>query len=221
MIADLSGKIFNRWKVISFAYKKYNHAYWLSKCECGVTKIILGENIKRGLSKSCGCWNRELLDKRKSEGFSHCRTYKIWSGLLTRCRNKKSKAYKYYGARGINIHPRWRNYKNFLFDMGYAPQGLQIDRINNNGNYEPGNCRWADKFVNANNMSTNRVVFYEGKRQTMAQWCRELGLPYRLTIQRLNRDHWTLTQAFTGNKKETKNVHARKTEARPKELRAG
>lgn len=203
---NLSNRIFNRWKVISFAYTKDKRSYWLSKCQCGSIKIILGGNMKRGLSKSCGCWNREICRKRSLESFSHCRTYRIWSGLLTRCLNNKSKAYKYYGLRNIKISDRWRNYKNFLNDMGHAPDGLQIDRINNDGNYEPGNCRWTDKFVNANNMSTNRVVFYAGKRQTMAQWCRELGLPYRLTIQRLNRDHWSLTRAFTGNKKEIKNV---------------
>lgn len=211
--------VFNRWEIISLSGKLSGKV--LAKCLCGNTKMVNFQNVKRNLSKSCGCWNREVCKSRSDKAFSKNRTYRIWSGILTRCLNKNSKAYRLYGARGIGISDRWRNYKNFVFDMGLAPDGLQIDRINNDGNYEPGNCRWTDKFVNANNMSTNRVVFYEGKRQTMAQWCRELDLPYRLTIQRLNRDHWSLTRAFTGNKKEKNNVPARESKARPKELRAG
>jgi len=192
---------FNRWSLIE-RVGKTRPTMWLCRCDCGKERVVNKTNVTRGLSKSCGCLNIEkIVSRSMTHGHSRSgkitRTYKIWVGINVRCRNKNSIAYKWYGMNGIKICDRWRSYQNFLDDMGECPEGLEIDRINNNGNYEPGNCRWTDRITNANNVRTNRLVWWNGKRQTMAQWCRELHLRYQLTVQRINRDHWTIERAFT------------------------
>jgi len=196
---------YNRWTLISqVGTLPCKHKKWLCECECGERKIVFLENLKRGLSKSCGCFNREILDNRIKNSFSKNRTYRIWSGINTRCLNKNSIAYKkWYGSKGIKICDRWRSYKNFLKDMGKAPEGMSIDRIDKYGNYEPGNCRWADVYTQQNNTRTNKIIEYSGEKDTMANWCRRLDLDYHLTAGRLNRLGWSIEKAFQTKIKRT------------------
>ena len=114
-------------------------------------------------------------------------TYQAWINMIRRCNNPKMENYPHYGGRGIRVCERWLRFENFLADMGDRPDGLSLDRENNDGNYEPGNCRWADAFQQCNNKQRNRLIELGGRTQTVAQWVRELGLK-RCTVEaRLHR----------------------------------
>jgi hypothetical protein len=126
-----------------------NHTAWECRCDCGVTSIALSNNLRRGLTTSCGCVARESSRQRMTQHgeTKHYRTtveHRIWRGMLERCGNPNHISYKYYGARGIRVCDEWKEFPRFLNDMGRRPaKGMSIDRVNVSGNYEPGNCRWA------------------------------------------------------------------------------
>ena len=137
------------------------------QCDCGEQCVVRWDNVRHGRTKSCGCYRRELEAMDTSETplghpthrLSGTRTHKIWRGIKHRCSNPNSSVWEYYGGRGITVCERWRDsFEAFLADMGEAPDGLSIDRIDNDGDYEPGNCRWATAVEQMANRrcSTNR-----------------------------------------------------------------
>ena len=175
--------------------KRNNHSYVEVVCDCGTTKYIKFSHFKDGSTKSCGCLIREFGLSRKT--ISNRRLYDIYHSMLARCNNLKTSNYEDYGGRGIKVCEEWSNFKNFetwSLNNGYSDD-LSIDRIDNDGNYSPENCRWADKITQANNTRTNKFVEYKGETKTIAEWCRELGLPPARTYARL-RKGWSAEKAF-------------------------
>ena len=156
-IINLTNKKFNRWTVINRAENTITgQARWLCECECGNRKVLKSIIIRRGISKSCGCFKIEELSKnRYKHGHSSSTkvtpTYHSWAGMKARCFNPKHKNFNYYGGRGITVCKRWYKFSNFLNDMGVKPHNLSLDRVNNNGNYCLKNCRWATNKQQANN----------------------------------------------------------------------
>lgn len=184
---DLSGKTFGRLTVISFAGKnKKRSATWLCKCECGVTKTMDGDPIRRGVVTSCGC--RRGGPTHRKEG---SRVYRIYHGMLVRCFKKHHPTYRRHGARGITVCDRWRGksgFINFLADMGEPAPGQTLDRYpNNNGNYEPGNCRWATWTEQNRNTRANRLLTYQGRTLCVAEWSEVLGVPKSTLWSRIAR----------------------------------
>lgn len=147
------GTRFGRLTVLSYSHLGKRGAMWNCHCDCGVDLQVDSGRLRYGNTKSCGCLGRE---RRPVVGFRHggagTSEHLIWSAMKQRCHNPKDKGYKWYGARGIKVCDRWRNsFANFIADMGPKPPGKSIDRINNDGNYEPGNCRWATAIEQARN----------------------------------------------------------------------
>jgi hypothetical protein len=129
---------------------------WFCQCVCGQVKVVRERKLIEGRTKSCGCLNSELSAERaaarKRHGHAHgSSTYYSWQCMKRRCLDPKVKRYDDYGGRGITVCERWMSFDNFLSDMGERPAGKSLDRINNNGNYEPGNCRWATSKEQAGN----------------------------------------------------------------------
>jgi hypothetical protein len=139
-------------------------------CDCGNKKIIRLSHLCDGATKSCGCLCREKTGLlTKTHGKSYTRIFQIWGSMKSRCFNKNNHGYIRYGGRGIGVCDRWLKFENFYRDMGEVPDGMTLDRIDNNGNYCKENCRWATKKEQANNRRTNRILEYRNKKYTLAE----------------------------------------------------
>lgn len=162
-IIDIQGKRFTRLLVLSQAGKdKWGQATWLCQCDCGKKVVTTSSNLRTAHTLSCGCWRNEATGRantkhghtyRRVNGkISASREYRSWQGMKKRCLDVTHVYYKNYGGRGITICDNWiTSFENFLSDMGARPVNTTLDRINNNGNYEPANCRWATYLQQASN----------------------------------------------------------------------
>ncbi|MEI6296219.1 MAG: hypothetical protein WCO84_01055 [bacterium] len=177
---DLTGKKFERLTVIRRVENKNNKIMWLCNCVCGKTKIINSHDLRSEHTRSCGCIHSESIRMLKTtHGLTNTRLNSIWCSMLTRCSNINSKSYDNYGGRGITICNEWKTdflvFYNWAMENNYS-QDLTLDRIDNNGNYEPENCRWATTEQQMNNTRHNVFLELDGKKMTVAQWSKYLGI---------------------------------------------
>jgi hypothetical protein len=124
------------------------------------------------------------------------KTYKAWAAMKTRCQKQTCREYPHYGGRGIKVCERWQVFENFFADMGTAPDGLSLDRKNNNGDYEPSNCRWATKEQQQNNMRSNVRIFAFGEIRTLTRWAKIKNIPYSTLRYRVSMG-WSPEKALT------------------------
>lgn len=178
--------------------RRAQNSRWLCKCDCGNESIIDGCNLVRGVSQSCGCLRKEVLGVRqRTHGESHSAEFHCWQGMKTRCTNRRRTAYKNYGGRGIKVCERWLYFENFLADMGRRPgHGMTIERINNDGDYEPGNCRWAPRREQNRNSRQNVHLKFMGERKIVAEWSAKTGIKSSTIRARLSAG-WSVREALT------------------------
>ena len=162
---DLTGKTFGNWNVLRWVRSERGGSVYECVCKCGTKRIIFRSNLISGKTKSCGCAKSEIISRTKiKHGFAANssrkakRIYTIWGSMMNRCFNPSNHAYHNYGGRGITVCDRWKDFENFLLDMGQPKDDQSIDRINNDGNYEPGNCRWSDNFEQMRNTSRTKLT---------------------------------------------------------------
>lgn len=190
---DLSGLEINGIKVVSYAeIGKNNRSLWNCICHCGNEFVAVGSEIKRGRLKSCGC----LL--RRINGLYKSRLYRIHHMMMCRCYTESATNYEYYGGKGIKVCKEWHDFMNFYnwaINNGYSEK-LTLDRKDGNKDYEPSNCRWATRKEQSNNISSNIIFEFNGRKMTMAEWSRELSIN-RNTLDKRIRNGWGIEKAFT------------------------
>lgn len=210
-IIDMTGWVMSehgvpdsRWKVIERSKSlDGKNSFWLCECSCDnhTRKIIARHSLVSGNSKSCGCLSAEETSKRIStHKMSGSRLHNIWKSMKERCYNINHNQYKDYGGRGISICEEWKDnfisFYNWAISNGYSDD-LTIDRIDNNKNYCPENCKWSTRKEQNNNQRTNHLLTYNHKTQTMAQWAEEIGLNPHTLQTRISRG-WSVQDAFFG-----------------------
>lgn len=176
----------------------YQHTWWVCRCECGNEKEVIPSHLRREGVKSCGCQTNAWKARNATKhGLYGTPAYKTWIEINRRCFNPKFKKWANYGGRGITVCERWRTFENFLADMGERPfPKAEIDRIDSNGHYEPGNCRWTDRATQMRNVSTNRYVTANGRTMILSDWSRETGLDTSIICTRI-KNGWTEEDAVT------------------------
>ena len=198
---DLSGMKYGFLTVLSYAYTGKNRkTFFLCKCECGKEKAVESSHLKDGHTTSCGC--KKIT--QRTHGCSKTRLYTIWRGLMQRCRNKNNKGYKNYGGKGIDVCVDWNSFvafREWALCNGYT-DSLTLDRINNFGNYEPSNCRWATMKEQQNNRTNNIHLAAYDKILTIAEWSRITGLAYETIWNRIFGRGWSPERALTTPKYE-------------------
>lgn len=202
---EMVGRRFGRLLVEQQAQNMGRDVAWACVCDCGVPLNVRGAALRRGNTRSCGCLHREQLIARnelalartaRTHGMSNTRTFRIWAGMRKRCRNPRTNCFHSYGGRGIKVCARWESFENFLADMGEAPAQMSIDRIDVNGDYAPGNCRWATPAIQSRNKRDNLRLTFRGETQCLTDWAIDLGVSMNTLHSRL-RDGWTVEQTLS------------------------
>lgn len=202
-LIDITGQKFGRLKVLNYEGRNAQRIqFWKCKCNCGNETIVRSSNLKSGTTKSCGCLKSDIATKRNIENATHGkskeRIYNVWAGMKSRCNYEKDDSYAHYGGRGIKVCEEWdnsfQNFNQWAMRNGYEDH-LSIDRIDNDGDYEPINCRWATDLEQHNNRSDNRHITYKGETLTIADMARKHKMKYNILFRRIKRG-WSVERAI-------------------------
>jgi len=203
---ELSGRQFGRLTVTRSALPSSTSGAhrWYTNCECGkADHVVSARNLLMGISQSCGCLRMEKMQAASTKhGYAHdgCVSpeWHAWATMIQRCYNRNNPAWSRYGGRGISVCDQWKDsFPSFIRDMGDRPgPGYSIDRIDNNGNYERDNCRWATSTQQNRNRRSNRMIEYDGRSLSLAEWAESYHIPYSTLSARLKRG-WTVSVALS------------------------
>lgn len=198
---DLTGQRFGKLVAVKSVYDRDKKVtLWECKCDCGNTCFVRANRLAHERTKSCGCLRIDSnKQKNTTHGMSKTNIYYAWHSMKARCYNPTDHNYSRYGNRGITVCDEWRNsFESFLrwaTSNGYH-EGLTLDRIDNDGNYCPNNCRWVTTSVQNNNRSVSINITYNGKTQNLSEWCKELNLPYMRIWERICSYGFTFEEAI-------------------------
>lgn len=193
-VTSLVDQRFGRLVVLERApNKSHGNTLWRCRCDCGAEVMVQGASLRSGRAVSCGCF---AVEQRTTHGMANSLTYTTWAQMKARCLNPEHKSYANYGGRGIQVCREWLEFGQFFADMGRKPKGASLDRIDNDGHYEPGNCRWATNTQQARNRRKTRHYTMDGKTLTRGEWAARYDLSRETLIGRLNRG-WPLRKALT------------------------
>ena len=173
---DLTGLSFGYLDVIEFGDRVSGKARWHCVCRCGNRATVDGYYLTSGHTKSCGCKRYEAPPGVIKHGLSKSRAHRIWRKMLERCTNPNAAGYENYGGRGIAVCDQWLSFENFYADMGAPPDGMSIERRDNNGDYSPENCCWIPMVEQAKNKRSVAIIRRHGQSKTIREWCDEVGL---------------------------------------------
>jgi hypothetical protein len=190
MRIDLSGHRFGKLAVLRDATALSGRTAFLCKCDCGTQKVILLQSLRNGSTVSCGC-------RRRTHGKTKTAEFGVWQGMLNRCYNSNEPAFRHYGGRGIKVCDSWKNsFETFLQDVGLRPsKGYSIDRIDVNGNYEPGNVKWATQQEQMRNTRRNHRIAVNGETRSLVEWAELTGID-RQTIETRIASGWSPEKAI-------------------------
>lgn len=199
-IKNITGQRFGRLVALGYTGSSVpeGKALWLCQCECGSQVVVSGKQLRTNRTRSCGCLHREATgNMSRSHGMTETRIYSIWCNMRVRCQNTNTPQFKNHGGRGISVCDRWQCFENFYADMGDPPSNIHtIDRIDNDGNYCPDNCRWATPKEQSCNTRANHVVDYDGKSMNISQWAEYLGISGHVIHSRIRRG-WTIERSLS------------------------
>ena len=201
-LLDLTGQRFGKLTVIEFAGHAPNRkTLWKCKCDCGNETLVKTNALRSGATKSCGCLVPVASgDTHRKHGMSESRLYRTWKNMKARCSNERVLCYPHYGGRGIAVCEEWQNsfeaFRDWALANGYRDD-LSIDRIDVNGDYCPGNCRWATIVEQNNNKRNNRFITLCGSTKTVAEWSRVVGIASGTIIARLRKGWGEYEAVFT------------------------
>lgn len=210
---DLTGQRFGRLTVLTReprAPGTQGQARWLCKCDCGSIKTVGSSALRHGLTRSCGCLLHDtLIARNTTHGLAprteKPRAYSSWANMIRRCTHVNDPRYPEWGGRGITVCERWLEFPNFLADMGERPPGTSIDRVDNNGDYEPGNCIWAtphQQQVNSRAFKLTPEVVTDIKR------LRATGMTYGAIGVELGLHRQTISRALSGKTRQRPAKHS-------------
>ena len=202
----LDGKRFGRWTVSKRAEGNWHHPRYICTCDCGMTRTVRAHLLRGGQSQSCGCLAAEQVGARGRAAKQHgdCANkqttpiYDAWKNMRRRCSYQPHPEFHNYGGRGISVCERWQNFENFKADMNPRPDGHSIERIDNNGNYEPSNCRWVPRNEQPRNTRRTKFLTLNGRRQCLSAWSRERGIPLNTLAYRVSKG-WTAKRALANH----------------------
>lgn len=205
---DLAGQRFGRLVVSEYVGEKR----WKSVCDCGGVAVSKTQNLTSGKTQSCGCLQRERsADMQRTHGNANTRAHNVWSNIIQRCTNPNFKQFHDYGGRGITVCDEWRDFANFLHDMGQPPAGFTIERVNNSLGYSKENCRWATRKEQQRNRRANHIIEFNGERKCLTDWAQAYGMHPGALNNRL-RAGWSIKEAL--------GIEPRKTPARERYVRS-
>lgn len=201
-VIDLTGQKFNRLLVIEPARTKSGKFAWKCKCDCGNYTITQGTELKNGRTKSCGCYAKDFArTKFTKHGLSNNKLRFVFNSMHARCENPNNNQYHNYGNRGVVVCNEWKapdgfiNFYNWAMSNGYA-EGLQIDRIDNDGNYCPQNCRWVTPHENSLNKRVSLKTEYKGQVKTLMEFAEEFNIPYKTLFCRIKYLGWDIEKSL-------------------------
>jgi hypothetical protein len=212
---DISNKKFGKLLAVKRCTNMSGKTAWECKCDCGNITFVTTSNLTCNRIRSCGCLKiKQLLERSTTHNQRHTVLYSVWRGLRQRCNNPKHASYHNYGGRGITVCEEWDKSFQAFYDWSYAngystenqkneKLKLTIDRIDNNGNYEPSNCRWVDRKTQTRNMRTTRFITFNGQNKSVSEWCEIYGIKLQTFNTRI-RNGWSIEEALTkpiGSKK--------------------